>query len=281
MKERVLIVDDEPPLLRSLARLLAFEPYELALATSGSEALALLDQAPTAVVLSDYHMAGMGGAELLREARSRSPDTSRILLSGHIDVEVIRSAVNAGEVYRFLTKPWNDDELLLAVRHGVERFQLMRGNRALGERAEEQNRQLKRFNAELEAMVANRTEALELRNRALTLSQEVLDGLPVAVIGLAPDGQVALANAMARRMFPKLLPGEAAGESLPTPFWEWTRGSFREGSSLVVRGEFGPLRFEVMSLGDRGLVMTAIPVDAVDTAPTEITPAVGQRITPP
>jgi CheY-like chemotaxis protein len=277
VKERVLIIDDEPPILRSLARLLAFEPYELVTANNGQEGLRLLDQATTAVVLSDYHMAGMGGAELLREARLRSPDTSRILFSGHIDVELIRSAVNAGEVYRFLTKPWNDDELLLAVRHGVERCQLMRHNRLLNQRAEEQNRQLKRFNGELELMVASRTEALELRNRALTLSQEVLDGLPVAVIGLAPDGQVALANDMARRMFPGLLPGEAASASLPEPFWEWSAGAFKEGSSLMVHGPLGPMRFEVMSLGDRGLVMTAIPLDQSELPRGEGLPKLGER----
>ena len=281
MKERVLLVDDEPPILRSLARLLAFEPYALVVASTGKEALELLDQAATAVILSDYHMAGMGGAELLRAARLRSPDTSRILFSGHIDVELIRSAVNAGEVYRFLTKPWNDDELLLAVRHGVERCQLMRHNRLLNQRSEEQNSQLKRFNAELELMVASRTEALELRNRALTLSQEVLDGLPVAVIGVAPDGQVALANDMARRIFPGLLPGESANASLPEPFWAWSAGAFKEGSSLMVHGPLGPMRFEIMSLGDRGLVMTAIPLDQSEESPSGEHPHLGSPRLPP
>ena len=248
MNERVLIVDDEPLILRSLTRLLAFEPYELVVANSGQEALALLDQSTTAVMLSDYHMPAMGGAELLREARLRSPDTSRILFSGHIDIKLIRAAVNAGEVYCFLTKPWNDDELLQAVRHGVERCQLMRHNRLLNQRAEKESRQPKGFNGALALLVARRTAALELRNRALTFSQEVLDGLPVAVIGLAPDDQVALANDMARRVFPGLLPGEAASASLPAPFWEWSAGAVKEGSSLMVHRPLGPMRFAVMSL---------------------------------
>ena len=177
---RVLLVDDELPILRSLTRLLGFESYELATASSAQAALALLQQAETAVILTDFDLGGVGGVELLREARQRSPDTSRILFSGHIDIELLRRAVNGGEVYRFVTKPWNDDELLQAVRQGVERYHLLRHNRALGEQSEEQNRQLKRFNAELELMVSERTAALELRNRALGLSQEVLDGLPVA-----------------------------------------------------------------------------------------------------
>lgn len=257
--ERVLIVDDEPPILRSVARLLAFEPWQVVTAGSGDEALARLAEGETAVILSDYRMAGMLGVELLREARRLSPDTSRILFSGHVDVELIRTAVNAGEVYRFLGKPWNDDELRQAIRQGVERWHLLRANRDLSARTEEQNRQLRRFNAELEEMVRERTTALELRNRALTLSQEVLDGLPVAVVGIAPDGQVALANTLARRLFPALLPGEPVATSLPMPGWEWSHTALASGGR-VVEGVLGPMRVEVMALGERGVVMTVIPL---------------------
>lgn len=258
---RVLLVDDEPPILRSLTRLLAFEAYELATAETAAAALTELTRSETAVVLTDFDLGGVDGVELLREARRLSPDTSRILFSGHIDIELLRRAVNGGEVYRFVTKPWEDDELLQAVRQGVERSQLLRHNRALGERAEEQNRQLKRFNAELEEMVSQRTAALELRNRALSLSQEVLDGLPVAVVGIAPDGQVALANALARQLFPDLLPGEAPADA-SAPLWEWSRNALQQGNQLVVNGSSGPMRVEVMALGERGVVMTVIPLQA-------------------
>ncbi len=257
---RILMVDDEQPILRSLTRLFAFEPYELATASNAADALALLRGAESAVILSDYDLGGVGGVELLREARQITPDTSRILFSGHIDIDLLRQAVNGGEVYRFVTKPWNDDELLQAVRQGVERWQLLRHNRLLAERAEEQNRQLKRFNAELEHMVSERTAALELRNRALSLSQEVLDGLPVAVVGIAPDGQVALANDLARRLFPDLLPGEAPPPSAAAPLWEWSREALVSGNGLVVNGSLGPMRIEVMALGERGVVMTVIPL---------------------
>jgi DNA-binding NtrC family response regulator len=258
---RVLLVDDEPPILRSLVRLLTFETYELTTAGTAADALAELAKNEISVVLTDFDLGGVDGVELLREARRLSPDTSRILFSGHIDIELLRRAVNGGEVYRFVTKPWEDDELLQAVRQGVERSQLLRRNRALGERAEEQNRQLKRFNAELEQMVGERTAALELRNRALSLSQEVLDGLPVAVVGIAPDGQVALANALARQMFPDLLPGEAPSDTA-APLWEWSRNALQQGNQLVVDGSCGPMRVEVMALGERGVVMTVIPLGA-------------------
>lgn len=258
---RILLVDDEPPILRSLTRLLAFESYDLVTAPSAEVALTLLSQAETAVVLTDYDLGGIGGVDLLRQAREHCPDASRILFSGHIDLELLRRAVNGGEVYRFITKPWNDDELLQTVRQGVERWQLLRNNRRLAHQAEENNQQLKRFNIELENRVSDRTTALELRNRALSLSQEVLDGLPVAVIGIAPDGQVALANALARRMFPDLMPGEMPVIGTHSPLWEWSREALVNGSQLVVDGSLGPLRVEVMALGERGVVMTVIPLN--------------------
>jgi response regulator RpfG family c-di-GMP phosphodiesterase len=264
---RVLMVDDEPPILRSLTRLLAFEDYELATAGNATEAMAQLAQGETAVILSDFDLGDMGGVELLRQAREKSPDTSRILFSGHIDIELLRHAVNGGEVYRFVTKPWSDDELLQAVRQGIERWQLLHRNRMLAQRAEEQNQQLKRFNAELEQMVGERTAALELRNRALSLSQEVLDGLPVAVVGIDPDGQVALTNDLARRLFPELLPGERPGSS-GAPVWEWSRDALVNGNQLVVDGSLGPMRVEVMALGERGVVMTVIPLAPARTGPS-------------
>jgi response regulator RpfG family c-di-GMP phosphodiesterase len=259
---RVLLVDDELPILRSLRRLLTMENFLLSEANNAESALQLLQQQPTAVILSDYHLGSMGGVDLLRHARDMSPDTSRILFSGHIDVELLRTAVNGGEVYRFITKPWDDDELVQAVRQGIERWQLLSNNRALREQTERQNQQLKHFNAELENMVAVRTTALELRNRALMLSQEVLDGLPVAVIGIAPDGQIALTNQLARTLFPTLMPGEHPPTQSTTPLWEWSKTALLGGKSVIYDEEIGPLRVEVVALGERGVVMTVIPLQA-------------------
>ena len=268
MSARVLIVDDEAAIRSSLARLFAFEPWRLVVVADGAAALAALAGEEFAVALSDYHLPGMSGGELLRRIRERSPDTSRILFSGHVDVELIRAAVNAGEVYRFVTKPWNDDELLLAVRHGVERWQLLSRNRVLAVQAEEQNRLLRSFNAELEDKVAHRTADLELRNRALVLSQEVLDGLPVAVLGFAPDGQVALANALARELFPNLLPGEDPAP-LPEPFRAWLAAATAGGAGapLLLATALGTMRFETLQLAGRGVVVTAIPLGPAAALP--------------
>lgn len=266
MSARVLVVDDEAAIRSSLARLFAFEPWRLVVVADGAAALDALAGEEFAVALSDFHLPGMSGGELLRRIRERSPDTSRILFSGHVDVELIRAAVNTGEVYRFVTKPWSDDELLLAVRHGVERWQLLSRNRALAVQAEEQNRLLRSFNAELEDKVAHRTADLELRNRALVLSQEVLDGLPVAVLGFASDGQVALANALARELFPNLMPGEAP--ALPEPFRAWLAAAAGgAGGPLLLATALGTMRFETLQLAGRGVVVTAIPLGPAAALP--------------
>jgi FixJ family two-component response regulator len=255
-----VLVDDEAPVRHAVERLMAFEPVELVSAGTGAEALARLAEDLTAVMITDYHLDDLDGVELLRRAREISPDTSRILFSGHVDVELIRSAVNAGEVYRFIAKPWNDDELIMAVRHGIERWQLMRRNRELLRETAEQNRRLSNFADELEEQVQTRTEALALRNRALSLSQDVLDRLPVAVIGIAPDGAVALINELGRRIFPDLAPGDRADRVLPLPVRAWLHTPMMDPHPCDLDSAFGRLRYEHLDLGERGVVVTAMPL---------------------
>jgi CheY-like chemotaxis protein len=268
---RILLVDDEPPILASLRRLLAFEPYEVLTTEVGAQALEVLAAGNIAVVLSDQHMPGMEGVELLRRARDLAPDTSRILFSGHIDIDLLRAAVNGGEVYRFVTKPWDNDEVLAAVRQGVERWQLLRQNRLLREHTEIQNDQLRRFNRSLEDLVTartsdldRRTQDLDQRNRALVLSQEVLDRLPVAVLGLDPDGIVALANRLATAAFPGCVLGERP--SLPYALQSMVTACMTIGnlSSRSVDTALGTLRCEALTLSDaeriRGMVITGTPV---------------------
>lgn len=261
---RVVFVDDEAPILHAVQRLLAFESIDLVSVTTGAAALEQLMVAETAVILADYHLDDMDGVDLLRRARELRPDTSRILFSGHVDIELIRVAVNTGEVYRFIAKPWSDDELVMAVRHGIERWHLMCRNRALHRETQEQNSRLSRFADDLEAQVATRTEALELRNRALSLSQEVLDRLPVVALGLDPQGGIALVNAMCQRLFPELIPGESRRAALPELVRTWLTPSGRvPAKPCVYTGPYGRLQFEAIDLGDRGMVLTAVPLPPV------------------
>jgi len=107
----VLLVDDEPNVLAALQRVLRREGYRLLKAASGEEGLELLATNPVQVIVSDQRMPGMSGSDFLKIVKELYPDTIRIVLSGYTDLQVVTDAVNRGAVYKFLTKPW-DDELL-------------------------------------------------------------------------------------------------------------------------------------------------------------------------
>lgn len=115
----ILIVDDEIEVARSLRRLLRRE-FNIEFAQSGAEALQRLERAPVDLVLSDFRMPNMNGAQLMCEIKQRWPTTARVILSGYADIESMLSSVNEGEVCRFLRKPWNDEELMDTVRRLLE-----------------------------------------------------------------------------------------------------------------------------------------------------------------
>jgi DNA-binding NtrC family response regulator len=115
----ILIVDDEVEIARALRRLLRRE-FNVELAHSGAEALQKLEQAPVDLVLSDFRMPNMSGAQLMSEIKNRWPTTARVILSGYADIESMLASVNEGEVCRFLRKPWDDTELLATLRSVLE-----------------------------------------------------------------------------------------------------------------------------------------------------------------
>jgi response regulator RpfG family c-di-GMP phosphodiesterase len=156
----ILCVDDEPHILSALRRLFRHQGYEVVLAGSGREGLEVLDARHIDLVISDMRMPEMDGAEFLEQARQRCPDTQRLLLTGHADVNQILGAVNRGEIYRYITKPWDDQEMALVVRHALERQGLERERRRLEALSIAQNEQLRELNQSLEAKVASRTAEL-------------------------------------------------------------------------------------------------------------------------
>jgi len=190
----ILIVDDEPNILRALMRLLRKEGYHLLSAGNGEAGLECLRETSVDVVVSDFRMPGMTGLEFLMEARDIAPDAVRVILSGYMDVGLITDAVNRGEIYRFITKPWDDDELKALIRQSVQHCHLVRENRRLNEELQQTNRELLELNHRLEEKVEERTKELFIHNKALLLSQEVLDNLPTAVVGVDGDGTVVLTN---------------------------------------------------------------------------------------
>src|SRR3954469_21583340 len=128
---KILIVDDEENVCNALRRSLRKEGYELHFASEPAPALEVLKQHRFDLVLSDHLMPNMTGLEFLKLVRDRYPDCMRMMLTGHADMQTAISAINQGEIYRFLTKPWDDTELKVTLYLAFEQLDLERENRKL------------------------------------------------------------------------------------------------------------------------------------------------------
>jgi response regulator RpfG family c-di-GMP phosphodiesterase len=158
---RILCVDDEPSILSALRRLFRSQGYTIFTAGSGQEGLDLLAKEPIDLVISDMRMPHMDGAHFLAEAFARWPDMKRILLTGYADATSTVAAVNQGKIWGYISKPWNDGELILEVQKALAHSQLTREHAALTELTQRQNEELRQLNAGLEQKVAARTAELQ------------------------------------------------------------------------------------------------------------------------
>ena len=193
-KHTVLCVDDEKNILSALKRLLRKEDYEFLTASSGDEALQLMDAHTVHLVMSDQRMPGMSGTELFEKVKEKHPDVIRIILTGYTEIDAITGAINKGNIYKFFLKPWNDETLKLEIQKALDQYDLIQLNRELVEKIAHQNEELLRVNDLLEQKVEERTRELALRNQALELSRVILDQLPDPVLGIDNEGFVIMMN---------------------------------------------------------------------------------------
>ncbi|MFQ5458536.1 MAG: response regulator, partial [Myxococcota bacterium] len=170
MKPAVLFVDDEPNILKAMGRLFRGENFDLKTAASGAEALKMMDAAPMQVVVSDHRMPGMTGVDLLSKIRERWPDIIRILVTGNSEINIAVDAINRGQIYRLITKPWNDDEIRATVREAVDLYTLRGEIKRLNHLTQEQNLHLKDLHQNLEQKVKERTQDLCKKNAELSLA---------------------------------------------------------------------------------------------------------------
>jgi DNA-binding NtrC family response regulator len=125
-KDTVLIVDDEEMVLTSLAAYLTLETqYEVVTFTSASRALAHLEQHDVGLIISDFLMPEMDGITFLARARELRPDVPRVILTGYADKENAIKAINQVGLYQYVEKPWDNDEIRLIIRNGLEKKQLL------------------------------------------------------------------------------------------------------------------------------------------------------------
>lgn len=168
---RILLVDDEPNVLRALRRVFHREHYEIVTAADGNQALALLAEREFQLIISDYMMPGLNGAELLKRAKNMRPDMIRIMLTGHADAGAVMGAVNEGAVYKFILKPWNDDDLRVTTALALEQYDLIQRNRRLQRENTKQGQEITRLS---KLTVTNRSQlAIMLHKRGLLNDAQV------------------------------------------------------------------------------------------------------------
>ena len=170
----VLLVDEQDSVLTSLAALLSDEPYHLYLAHGSAQALELMAQHPIDLVMSAAHLAQMDGASLLARIHQDYPRTVRILLTGDPDLALIVKAINEGQIYRYLSKPWNDQEMRLTLRQALAHQHSERERQRLEALAQTRNGELRALNAQVEKRVAARTAELQQTADMLDLAYEEL-----------------------------------------------------------------------------------------------------------
>jgi putative nucleotidyltransferase with HDIG domain len=163
----VLFVDDEVNILKAIQRLLRHEKMQVLTASRPQEALELLDQCDAQVVVSDQRMPEMSGVDLLSAVRERHSDMVRMMLTGYTEMNIAVDAINKGEIYRLITKPWNDDELKATLRQAFDHYDLKREIKRLNQVTREQNFKLQDMNKNLEGKVRERTQQLDEKNREL------------------------------------------------------------------------------------------------------------------
>jgi response regulator RpfG family c-di-GMP phosphodiesterase len=163
----VLAVDDEPNIVSALRRTLRSRGFTVHTALGGAEGLKLLDVQPVDAIISDMRMPEMTGAQFLQAARLKMPDAVRVLLTGYADITSTIEAVNHGEIFRYLSKPWDDDVLLSVLHDGLERKRLARERDRLLALTSEQNAQLQAHAEQLEERVRERTRDLQAANDAV------------------------------------------------------------------------------------------------------------------
>ncbi len=154
----ILVLDDEENILRSIKRLLINEPYGVFATSDPDEGELCLREHPIKVVLSDQRMPKIAGVEFLRRVKEANAQIVRILFTGYADMQVAEEAINRGEVYRFVSKPWVDEDLRATIREAAARFDLVEENKKLLELTRRQNRELQSANEPLQRLIEKEKE---------------------------------------------------------------------------------------------------------------------------
>jgi CheY-like chemotaxis protein len=255
-------VDDEPNVLASLKRLLRPDGYRILSASSGQEGLDMLARQPVDIIVSDQRMPGMTGVQFLRQAKALYPQTIRIVLSGHTELQSVTDAINEGAVYRFLTKPWDDAQLRDFIEQAFRHKELADENETLNIKVMTANQELATSNRQLQEVLDRKQRALVRGEQNLDVLRDALMQVDLPVLAIDDDGVVAFANTQAEQLGPGLqLLGNELAARLPSLAALVNSAAPQRGRFLSPRGLAYLARWQAMGHASnaRGLVITLIP----------------------
>jgi signal transduction histidine kinase len=175
-RHTLLVVDDEPDVVESVQDLLR-RHYRVLGATRAREGLELLRKEPVHIVMSDQRMPEMNGVEFLHQVRDAYPDCTRLLFTGYADIRAVVDAINEGHVYRYITKPWDPEELQAIVRQAAEHHDLIAGRKQLLAELQLKNAELERANQQLREADALKAAFIKVASHELRTPLTILLGL--------------------------------------------------------------------------------------------------------
>lgn len=216
----ILLVDEEENIVSALKRLLCRDGYRILTAGSGLEGLAVLAQNEVDVIVSGQRMSGMTGVDFLRRAKQIHPDSIRIVLSDSTELNTITDAINEGAIYKLLTKPWDDLALRAQIEEAFQQKTLVDENKLLSQQLISANAELASVSEQLQELLATRERENEMDRRALDAVQEVLQCLPLPIMGVDEGGMLVCANLAAQALLGENAPliGSFVDETLPAVF---------------------------------------------------------------
>lgn len=234
----LLLVDDEENILAALKRLLRRDGYRIVTAISGAQGLQRLAETQVDVIVSDQRMPGMTGVEFLRRAKDLCPDTVRMVLSGYTELQSITDAVNEGAIYKFLTKPWDDERLRAHISEAFRSKEMADENTRLASAVNDANQELALVNQRLEKALQKQRQKTSQEEANLQIVREVLEGIPAALIGVDTSGLLVYSNDAAEQLFGGDigLLGQLASQALPDPLVALLEGVDECTRSLELRG---------------------------------------------
>lgn len=200
-RRTLLLVDDEENIVAALRRLLRRDGYQILTANSGGEGLQCLAEHEVDVILSDQRMPGMTGVEFLRRAKELYPGTVRMVLSGYTELQSITDAINEGAIYKFLTKPWDDERLRAHVQEAFRSKELADENRRLDSAVTVANQELAQVNRRLQQLLQSQHERISREEVSLQVMRELLERVPLPIIGADPSGMISYANEASEQLF--------------------------------------------------------------------------------